>query len=193
MTVLRRLGAAVFAAAVVAVAAAAPAAAIVPPADGYYTFNQDGAPAATWQMQTICIQANGTRAQPDYSDETIQTLGCNVVLASTTPTKLSRDERLMNFNARAVLTGGLWTFTFESSEGTLCPDGSTAPSTEKYAFDSATYAGTHTSLHGAVCGGSAGMVKTPFTLGFTGGLQPPVVDRFPDNCDYLAGRPSICS
>jgi opacity protein-like surface antigen len=191
--ILRRFSAIAFGAAVVAVASAAPAAAIVPPADGYYTFNQEGAPAATWQLQSVCIQANGTRAQSDYSDETIQAEGCNVIMASTSPSKLTREDRLVNFNARAVLTGGLWTFQFESSEGTLCPDGSTAASTEKYAFDSATYAGTHTSIHGAVCGGQAGMTKTPFTLGFTGGLQPPAVDRFPDHCDYLVGRPSICS
>lgn len=192
MTVLRRL-CAVPAAAVVALAVASPAAAIVPPADGYYSFHQDGAPDATWKIQSICIQANGTRAQPDYSDETIQTLGCTAVLSSSTPTNLTREEHLVNFNNRAVLTGGLWTFQFSSDEGIQCPDGSVAPSTETYAFDSATYTGTHTSLHGPVCGGQAGMVKAPFTLGFTGGLAPPVVDRFPDHCDYLAGRPSICS
>jgi hypothetical protein len=138
--ILRRFSAIAFAAAVVAVASAAPAAAIVPPADGYYTFNQAGAPAATWQLQSVCIQANGTRAQSDYSDETIQAAGCDVIMASTAPSKLTREDRLVNFNARAVLTGGLWTFQFDSSEGTLCPDGSTAASTEKYAFDSATYA-----------------------------------------------------
>ncbi|CAN5426679.1 hypothetical protein BH09ACT7_BH09ACT7_14650 [soil metagenome] len=193
MTVFRRLGAISVAVAAVAVAVAAPAAAIVPPADGYYTFSQEGALPATWQMQSICMQANGTRAQSDYTDETIQTLGCGVILASMTPSKLTREERMVNFNARAVLTGGLWTFQYDSSEGTLCPDGSTAASTEKYAFDSATLTGTHSSIHGAACGGPAGMVKTPFTLAFTGGLVPPVVDRFPDNCNYLAGRPSICS
>jgi hypothetical protein len=191
--ILRRFGAVAFAAAILAMASAAPAAAIVPPADGYYTFSQDGAPAATWQMQSICIQANGTRAQSDYSDETIQAEGCTVVLASSTQNQLTTINESYNFNVRAVLTGGLWTFQLEAKEGMTCPDGSTAPTTEKYAFDSATYVGTHTSIHGAVCGGSAGMTKTPFTLGLTGGLQPPVVDRFPDHCDYLAGRPSICS
>jgi hypothetical protein len=144
-------------------------------------------------MQSICIQANGTRAQSDYSDETIQALGCGVILASSTPSTLTREERMVNFNARAVLTGGLWTFKYDSSEGWLCPDGSAAASTETYAFDSATLVGTHTTVHGAVCGAPAGLVKVPFTLSFTGGLTPPVDNRFPDHCNYLAGRPSICS
>lgn len=48
-------------------------------------------------------------------------------------------------------------------------------------------------LHGDVCGMPAAMVKAPFTLTFNAPLEPPVVDRFPDNCNYLAGRPSICS
>jgi hypothetical protein len=193
MSVLRRFGAIAFAAVVVAVAGATPAAAIVPPADGTYTLNQEGAPPTKWVMQSVCIQANGTRAQPDYSDETIQSEGCNVVLGSSTGTQLTTINEAYNFSVRALLTGGLWTFQFDTKEGIACPDGSTAPSTEKYAFDSATYAGTHTSIHGAVCGGQAAMTKTPFTLSFDQGLQPPVVNRFPDHCDYLAGRPSICS
>jgi hypothetical protein len=197
MTFLRRLGTVAIGGSVgavaVAVGIAAPAAAIVPPADGYYTFSQPGAPLAVWQTQSVCIQANGTRAQSDYTDETIQTLGCNVILASTTPTALTREDRLLNFDARAVLTNDLWTFQFESAEGVLCPDGSSAPSTEVYSFSEATLTGTHKTIHGDVCGMPAAMVKTPFTLTFNAPLEPPVVDRFPDNCNYLAGRPSICS
>jgi hypothetical protein len=193
MTVPRRLGVTAFAVAVVAVAAAAPAAAIVPPADGTYTLNQDGAPPTKWVMQSVCIQANGTRAQPDYSDETIQSEGCTLILSSATGPQLAINNAPYDFGVRAVLTGGLWTTQFDANQGMTCPDGSTAPTTEKYAFDSATMAGIHTTIHGAVCGGQAGMTKTPFSLSFDQGLQPPVVDRFPDHCDYLAGRPSICS
>jgi hypothetical protein len=192
MTVLRRLSV-VPAVAVVALAVAAPSAAIVPPADGYYTLNEAGVPPAVWTMQSVCIQANGTRAQSDYADETIQTLGCVVQLASAAQTKLTREERVLNFSARAVLTSDLWTFKMDNPEGMQCPDGSAAPTTDTYAFDGVTNAGTHTKIHGAVCGGQAGMEKTPFSLTFTGPLQPAVVDRFPDNCNYLAGRPSICS
>ena len=46
------------------IALAAPAGAILPPVDGYYTFNQPGVPSANWELQSICIQPNGTRAQP---------------------------------------------------------------------------------------------------------------------------------
>jgi hypothetical protein len=192
MTVLRRL-IAVGAAAVAAVALASPAAAIVPPADGFYTFHQDGAPDATWKMQFICIQANGTRAQSDYSDETIQTLGCTGIIASSTSDRQTREQRLVNFGGRWNLVSDKWTFQFTSDEGIQCPDGSVAPSTETYAFDGATLTGTHTTIHGPVCGGAPGMVKFPFVLSFTGGLDVPVTARFPDHCDYLAGRPSTCS
>jgi hypothetical protein len=194
MSVLRRFGVIAFAAAVVAVGSAAPAAAIVPPADGTYTLNQEGAPPTKWVMQSVCIQANGTRAQPDYSDETIQSEGCTLILSSSTGPQLAITNTPYDFSGRALLTGGLWTLQFDAKEAITCPDGSKADSTEKYAFDSATLAGTHTTIHGAVCGdGEAAMTKTPFTLSFDQGLQPPVVDRFPDHCDYLAGRPSICS
>ena len=85
MTVVRRLGLAVSALAVAALGWAAPASAMLPPADGIYNYVQDGAPPALWELQTICIQPNGTRAQSDYTDETIQNLGCAVVLRSYTP------------------------------------------------------------------------------------------------------------
>lgn len=192
MTVLRRLGV-VPAVAVVALAVAGPSAAIVPPADGYYTLNEAGVPPAVWTMQSSCIQANGTRAQADYADETIQTLGCVLQLSSSPPSILTREERTLKFTVRAGLVSDQWTFKVENTEGLQCPDGSMAPTTDTYAFDSANNAGMHTKIHNAACGGQAGMEKTPFTLTFNGPLQPPVVDRFPDRCNYLAGRPSICS
>ncbi|MBI3215132.1 MAG: hypothetical protein HYZ38_14990 [Mycobacterium sp.] len=184
-----------------AVLSAAPASAIVPPADGVYNYVQEGLPAVTWKVQSICIQANGTRAQPDYTDETIQTLGCTVTINSITPqAPMTRDERVMTFGVRANLTGGRWTFQRANDEGFLCPDGSTAPATETFAFDAPDPAapnpnvsGTRTTIHGAVCGQQPGMVKAPFFLTYVGPPDPPVIDRFPDNCNYLGGRPSICS
>ncbi len=184
----------VLAAAAVALVSAAPAAAIVPPADGYYTFHEEGVPAANWEMQSICMQANGTRAQPDYTDETIQTLGCNVILSSKTPgPAMTRPEKLVSFDGRALLTGGLWTVSVQKDDGFLCPDGSTGPSTETYAFSEATLTGTHKTVHPEQCGVPAGVSSKPFTLAFVGPLDPPVQNRFPDNCNYLIGRPSICS
>lgn len=197
---MRRLGVILLAMLLTAIGLAAPAAAILPPVDGYYTFHRDGLPEAKWQMQSICIQPNGTRAQADYTDETIQTLGCDVLLGSTTPSQLTRDEKLVNFDGRrAKLTGGLWTFQVQQLEGVACPDGSFAPSTDTFAFTAPdpngppNLTGTQTSIHGAVCGLQPAMTKAPFTLTFTDVLDPSVVARFPALCDYLVGRPSICA
>ncbi|WP_197381281.1 hypothetical protein [Mycolicibacterium mengxianglii] len=193
MTVLRRIAAIPFAAAMAALVFAAPASAIVPPADGYYTFTEAGRPGATWTLQSLCTQANGTRAQPDYTDQTIQTLGCSVMMGSQTADTATAEERAVNFNGSAVLTSGLWTITTKVSEGFKCPDGSFAPSTDTYAFSEVTLTGTHTSMHDAVCGQAPGMTKVPFALAFTGPLDPPVENRFPMKCNYLVGRPSICA
>ena len=107
-------------------------------------------------------------------------------IPNRTPTPLS-------FNGTAVLVSGMWTITTAVAEGTACPDGSFAPSTDTYAFSEVTLTGTHTSIHDAVCGLAPGMTKEPFSLSFVGPLDPPVVERFPMQCNYLAGRPSICS
>ena len=199
MTVLRGLGAILCGILLTAVGLAAPASAILPPVDGYYTFNQDGLPQARWTMQSICIQPNGTRAQPDYTDETIQTLGCDVIVGSDTPSLLTREEHLVNFSGRAKLTGNLWTIQVTQPEGVACADGSFAPSTETFAFTAPdpngppSLTGTHTSIHGAVCGLEPAMTKAPFTLTFTDVLDPAVISRYPALCNYLVGRPSICS
>ncbi len=196
---MRRLGVILLAMLLTAIGLAAPAAAILPPVDGYYTFNQAGLMAAKWEMQSICIQPNGTRAQADYTDQTIQTLGCDVLIGSTTPSALTREERLVNFAVRAKLTGGLWTFQVDRAQGLACPDGSFAPTNDTYAFTAPdpngnpNLTGTHTSIHGAVCGLQPAMTKTPFTLTFTDVLDPGVVHRFPAICNYLVGRPSICA
>jgi hypothetical protein len=195
MTVLRRIAVAAFAVGVAALGWAAPAAAVVPPADGYYTFSQPGKPNSSWRVQSLCTQPNGTRAQQDYTDQTIQTLGCSVFVQSlVSQSGMTQQEKSVSFDGgKALLTSGLWSITKETPEGVLCPDGSTAPSTDTYAFSEVTLTGTHTSIHGAVCGLAPAMTKNPFTLTFNGPLDPPVVERFPMNCDYLIGRPSICS
>lgn len=189
-----RLGALCLGAAAVATGVAAPAAAdIVPPADGEYSFSEPGQPAANWELGTVCIQANGTRAQSDYGDTTIQSQGCAVNVTSSTRTNLTHDEELLNFSERALLTNDLWTVTYVPPNGQVCPDGSTAPLTQTFSWSEVTLTGTHTTLWGSECGKAPGMTKTPFTLGFLGPLNPPMVERFPDTCNYLAGRPSICS
>ena len=39
----------------------------------------------TGELQSICIQPNGTRAQASTTDETIQTPGCTVLVTASTP------------------------------------------------------------------------------------------------------------
>lgn len=199
MRILRGVGALVSAVGLAAVGLAAPASAVVPPVDGYYTFDEPGVPQAKWQMQSICTQPNGTRAQADYTDETIQSLGCNVIISATTPTLLTEEQKLVNVAGRAALTSGLWTMTVEQLHAIQCDDGTTARLTNIFAFTppdpngSPNMTGTHTRIHGAVCGMQPSMTKTPFTLTFQDVLDPSVIHRFPMICDYLAGRPSICS
>ncbi len=194
MTLLHRIAVVCFGAAMVTLATAPAASAdLVPPADGYYTYNEPGKPTGQWDLAAVCMQANGTRAQQDYTDTTIQTQGCIVNVNLTTAKNATPDENLLNTSGRARLTNGLWTFTQPFLSGMVCPDGSKAPLIETFAFDGATLAGTRTITWNAVCGMQPGMTKTNFSLSFNGPLQPPVVDRFPDNCNYLAGRPSICS
>jgi len=201
MTAVRRLGLATLALTATTLGWAAPASAdLLPPVDGTYTYAQAGGPDAKWRVQTICSLPSGTREQSDYSDPTIQNLGCTVVMRSYTQQLAStREEKSFVFSGRARLTNGMWTFQTPSSSGVLCPDGSTAPSMETFAFappepgaPNPNVTGMRTSIHDAVCGLPPGMVKTPFTLSYDGPLDPPV-GRFPQECDYLAGRPSICS
>ena len=82
------------------------------------------------------------------------------------------------------MTSDLWTFQVGKSNGVACPDGSTAASTDTYAFDDVSLTGTHTSIHGDVCGLQPAMTKTPFTLAFQGPLPNPV-DRYPLDCNEI--------
>jgi hypothetical protein len=200
MTVARRFGIVSSALAVAAVGWAAPASAILPPADGIYSYAEEGAPATLWQVQTVCIQPNGTRIPSDFTDETIQSEGCTVVLRSYTPqAPMTREEEQYSFAQRARLTNGMWTFQTVMPQGLACPDGSTAPTTDTFAFappdpnaPNPSVTGLHTRIQGAECGLEPAMAKTPFTLNFSAPLDPPV-GRYPAMCDYLVGRRSICS
>ncbi len=196
MRLRQRIGLLGAAAMLAAVGTAAPATAepsVAPPPDGKYSYNQPGKPAAQWSMQSICSQASGTRAQPDYSDPHIQTLGCVLNVTSTTDKPADAEQRLLNVAGRARLTNGLWAFEYNPPAGQICPDGRTARLQQKFEFSEVTLTGTRTTLWGDECGGPPGMTKEPFSLSFLAPLDPPVVDRFPMECNYLAGRPSICS
>lgn len=184
MAIARGLtAAAIFA--TVAVGSASPARAVAPPADGTYTFNQAGLPGATWKVSTLCDQVNGSRYYKDYSNPTIQADFCVVNVVSETPSNINREDKLQNYTGKARLVNELWTFQVKQDAGVLCPDGSAAQSTETYSFDDETLAGTHTSIHGAVCGMQPAMSKQPFTLGFLAPLNPPV-ERYPLYCNDIA-------
>ncbi|MCB0928490.1 MAG: hypothetical protein U0R77_06165 [Mycolicibacterium insubricum] len=172
---------------------AAPAHAVLPPADGTYAFTMAGSPSTIWSMQTLCSQPSGTRIQSDYTDTDIQTMGCDLLVAAKTPTAGGRDNRLASFDQRFKLTNGLWTAQYTASEGAVCPGGGYAPTTEIYAFTENGLTGTHKRITAEGCGLPAGIETTPFTLAFLAPLDPPVANRFPMQCNYLVGRPSICS
>jgi hypothetical protein len=197
---LRGLSGAVFGALLTAVGLAPPASAVLlPPPDGYYTFNMEGVPESKWEMQTLCTQPNGTREQSDYTNIDIQNLGCKVLVTSTTQRLVTREEQLANYSGWALLKNGMWTFTILQNGALTCPDGSSESEEDIYAFTPPdpngppNLTGTHTDIHPAVCGLQPGMQKKPFSLTYIGPLKVPPLERFPMECGFLAGRPSICS
>ncbi|OBI53404.1 hypothetical protein A5707_11525 [Mycobacterium kyorinense] len=183
MSIFRGLSAAACMA-LVAVGSASPAQALGPPPDGIYTFTEDGVPAGTWKIAALCDPISRQRAIPDFTDPVIAADLCALNVSSTTPRVISQAEKRANYIGRARLTSDLWTFQVGKTNGVSCPDGSTAASTDTYAFDDVSLTGTHTSIHGAVCGMEPAMTKTPFTLAFKGPLQAPV-ERYPLECDPI--------
>jgi hypothetical protein len=161
------------------------ASAVGPPPDGAYSFDQAGVSGVTWTITALCDQPSGTRNMNDYSDPVTWAFQCALNVVSTTPEQITRADRLQNFNGRARLSSVLWTFQVNQPDGVLCPDGSTAPSTETYSFDDATLTGTHTTLHGAVCGLQPEMSMQPFSLHLVG-PPPSPIQRYPLYCNAIA-------
>jgi hypothetical protein len=171
MTITRGLSAAVIVAGV-ALGSASPAWA-AEPMDGVYTFTAGGDPPATWTIYSTCVPVVGDLRVPLYL-----AVGCTLHVASSTPNRISQQERAANFTENARLVSDRWSLTVDKPEGVLCADGSTAPSTDTYSFDDATLTGTHTITHNAVCGMQPGVSKEAFTLTFLG--PPPIpVARYP--------------
>jgi hypothetical protein len=168
----------------VAVGTSSPAQALGPPPDGMYSFTEAGVPSATWKIYALCDAPSRQRAIPDFTDPVIAADLCALNVSSTTPRVISRQEKLANYVGRARLTSDLWTFQLPRSDGVLCPDGTTAASTETYAFDDVSLTGTHTSIHSDICGMQPAMTKTPFTLAFQGPLPNPV-ERYPLDCNEI--------
>lgn len=189
MNIRRGLAAGAGIAAVVAagivVESGEPARAVAPPADGVYAFNGPG-PGTTWTIGVLCDQVNGSRYYKDYSNPDIMADFCALNIVSATPgAPISTAEKMANFSGRARLTGGLWTFKVDKAEGVSCSGGGTGPSSETYAFDNETMAGTHTIMHGAVCGLQPEMKKEGFSLAMVG-PPPSPIERYPLRCNDIA-------
>ncbi|CKP04845.1 hypothetical protein [Mycobacterium tuberculosis] len=162
-----------------------PARALGPPPDGSYSFNQAGVSGVTWTITALCDQPSGTRNMNDYSDPIVWAFNCALNVVSTTPQQITRTDRLQNFSGRGRMSSMLWTFQVNQADGVACPDGSTAPSSETYAFSDETLTGTHTTVHGAVCGLQPKLSKQPFSLQLIG-PPPSPVQRYPLYCNNIA-------
>jgi hypothetical protein len=162
-----------------------PAHAIGPPADGTYTLNEAGASNVTWTISALCVQPSGTRNMNDYSDPIVFAMNCALNIVSATPEKITAADKLQNFSGRARMSSMLWTFNVNKTEGVSCPGGGTAPTSETYAFSDETLTGTHTIVHGPVCGLPSDMKKQPFSLALTG-PPPSPVERYPLRCNEFA-------
>ena len=180
-------GAGIFSAVAIGIAleSGGPAHAVAPPPDGAYAFNQAGVSGVIWTITALCDQVNGSRYYKDYDNPTIMANFCALNVVSTTAEQISRQDKLQNFSGRARLSGGLWTFKVEVPDGVSCPGGGTGASTETYSFDNETFGGTHTTLHGAVCGLPSDMKKQPFSLALSG-PPPSPIERYPLRCNDIA-------
>ncbi|OBG77488.1 hypothetical protein A5714_21315 [Mycobacterium sp. E2462] len=162
-----------------------PAKALGPPADGNYSYNEAGVSGVTWTVTALCDQPSGTRNMNDYSDPIIFAMQCALNIVSFTDERITAADKLQNFSGRARMSSMLWTFKVDKADGVSCPGGGTAPSTETWAFSDETMSGTHTTLHGAVCGMEPAMKKVPFSLALTG-PPPSPVERYPLYCNAIA-------
>jgi hypothetical protein len=169
----------------VAVGTSTPATALGPPPDGIYSFTEAGVPASSWKIMALCDAPSRQRAIPDFTDPVIAADLCALNVTSVTPrAPVSHQDKIANYTGRARLASDRWTFQVNKENGVSCPDGSTAESTDTYAFDDVALTGTHTSIHGDICGLQPAMTKTPFTLAFQGPLPVPA-DRYPLNCNEI--------
>ena len=162
-----------------------PASALGPPPDGAYSFNQAGVSGVIWTMTALCDQPSGTRNMNDYSDPIVFAFNCALNVVSSTLEQISPVDKLQNFSGRARMSGMLWTFKVDKADGVSCPGGGTAPSIETYSFSDETMSGTHTILHGPVCGMQPEMKKQPFSLQMTG-PPPSPIQRYPLYCNGIA-------
>ena len=113
---------------------------------------------------------------------------CALNVVSSTDEQISRSDKLQNYSGRARLVSGLWTFQVDVADGVSCPGGGTGAIHRNLRVRRRDAAGTHTSLHGAVCGLQPAMRKQPFSLQLVG-PPPSPIQRYPLQCNDIA----ICS
>lgn len=140
----------------VAMASASPASA-EEPLVGKYTYTKAGEPPVTWVIYPTCVPA-----------------GCVMHVAILEPGGNS-------YGGEARLVNDQWTFGANRANGLVCPDGSTAASSEMFTFDDATLTGTKTTMHAQACGMAPGMTKEPFALTYQAPLGIPV-EEYPLQC-----------
>ncbi|OBA58533.1 hypothetical protein A5647_01225 [Mycobacterium sp. 1100029.7] len=180
-------GAGVFSAVAIGIALESgnPARALGPPADGNYAYNEAGVSGVTWTVTALCDQPSGTRNMNDYSDPIVFAMQCALNIVSFTDERISAADKLQNYSGRARMSSMLWSFTIDKPNGVSCPGGGTAPTTESWAFSDETMSGTHTIMHGAVCGMEPSMKKQPFSLQLMG-PPPSPIQRYPMQCNNIA-------
>ena len=162
-----------------------PASAVAPPADGTYTFNQAG--RVRGDLDDLSAVRSGQRKpvlqglfQPGHHGGFLRfERGELNGRTNQSPGQAAELRRKSPAGQRTVDLQG------RQGDGVSCPGGGTGASTETYAFDNETLAGTHTSLHGAVCGLQPAMSKQPFSLQLDG-PPPSPIERYPLRCNDLA-------
>jgi hypothetical protein len=163
MIVSRVLTAAVVVFAGVALVAPGHASAADPIA-GIYTYTEPGQPQGEWEIFPVCVPA-----------------GCMLKIAATVP-GYGPQSKYPGFNGDAHPVNDVWTVGANLLDGITCPDGSTAPAAEVYAFDEHALTGTKSRFHGAVCGMSpAAEPKKSFTLAYKSPLKQSV-ELYPLMC-----------
>jgi hypothetical protein len=134
--------------------------------EGIYTANVDGQATTEWTIWPSCVPTVG-----DLRVQLYLPVACRL---HVTPSGRGGSD--------AVMTNGLWTFQYNTTDGRTCPDGSKAAQQEIYSFHGLTLVGNLKIIHGAVCGEQPGMTNIPFTLAFKEPLPIPV-DRYPLICE----------
>ncbi|MBO0678330.1 hypothetical protein JRC04_12735 [Mycolicibacterium sp. S2-37] len=137
--------------------------------EGKYTYTQADGVTGDWIIYPICVPVVGDLREPLYLP-----VGCHLAITGF--------AGVVGGDAR--LTNGVWTYTTAVAEGLTCPDGSTAPISETFEFNTDTMTGTRTTTNSPACQGAmpANMIKTPFTIAYKDKLAIPI-DQYPLICE----------